>query len=146
MRRHRRHTACRREYQARRRRYRHLTDFTPAQIDYLTSQGLGRLATAGTNGRPHVVPTSYRYNPDTGTIDLGGHHVATTEKYRDVHANGWAAFVVDDMPSIDPWTPRMLEIRGRAETVATGGRGLRPGFGEPFIRLHPLRINSFGIE
>jgi len=34
---------------------------------------------------------------------------------------GWAAIVVDDLVSVDPWTPRMLEIRGRAEAVPTGG-------------------------
>ena len=123
-----------------------MTDFTPAQIDYLSSQRLGRLGTAGLDGRPHVVPTSYRYNPDVGTIDIGGHHVATTKKYRDVQANGWAAFVVDDLVTTDPWRPRMLEIRGRAEALATGGRGLGPGFGEAFIRLHPHKINSFGLE
>jgi pyridoxamine 5'-phosphate oxidase family protein len=85
-----------------------MTDFTPAQIGYLSCQRLGRLATAGLNGRPHVVPTSFRYNPDLGTIDMGGHHVATTKRYRDVQANGWAAFVVDDLLSTDPWAPRML--------------------------------------
>jgi pyridoxamine 5'-phosphate oxidase family protein len=123
-----------------------MTDFTPAQIGYLSSQRLGRLATAGLNGRPHVVPSSFRYNPDVGTIDMGGHHVATTKRYRDVQANGWAAFVVDDLLSTDPWAPRMLEIRGRAEAVATGGGGLGPGFGDAFIRLHPQKITSFGLE
>ena len=123
-----------------------MTDLTVAQIDYLSSQRLGRLATTGLDGRPHVVPTSYRYNPEVGTIDIGGHHVVTTKKYRDVLANGWAAFVVDDLVSTDPWTPRMLEVRGRAEAVATGGGGLGPGFGEAFIRLHPQKINSFGLE
>jgi pyridoxamine 5'-phosphate oxidase family protein len=122
-----------------------MTDFTPAQIDFLSSQRLGRLATAGLDGKPHVVPTSYRYNPEVRTIDIGGHHVATTKKYRDIQANGWAAFVVDDLVSIDPWRPRMLEVRGRAEAVATGGRRLGPGFGEAFIRLHPQKINSFGL-
>jgi pyridoxamine 5'-phosphate oxidase family protein len=73
-------------------------------------------------------------------------HVATTKKYRDVQANGWAALVVDDLVSTDPWTPRMLEIRGRAEAIADGGAHLGPGFGEGFIRLHPETVNSFGIE
>ena len=40
----------------------------------------------------------------------------------------------------------MLEIRGRAEAVPTGGSALRPGFGEAFIRIHPEKVNSFGIE
>ena len=123
-----------------------MIELTRPQIEYLSSQRLGRLATAGANGKPHVVPTSFRHNPDLGTIDIGGHHVSTTKKFRDVQANPWAAIVVDDLVSTDPWTPRMLEIRGRAEPMATGGADLGPGFGDAFIRLHPERVNSFGIE
>jgi pyridoxamine 5'-phosphate oxidase family protein len=123
-----------------------MTTLTTAQIAYLAGQRLGRIATAGADGKPHVVPTSFRYNADLGTLDIGGHHVATTKKYRDVQARPWAAIVVDDLESIDPWTPRMLEIRGRAEAVATGGADLGPGFGDAFIRLHPEKVNSFGIE
>jgi pyridoxamine 5'-phosphate oxidase family protein len=122
-----------------------MTELTAAQIDYLAHQRLGRLATAGADGKPHVVPTSFRYNASLGTIDIGGHHVATTKKFRDVQANPWAALVVDDLVSTDPWTPRMLEIRGPAEAVATGGAELGPGFGDGFIRLRPEKVNSFGI-
>lgn len=122
-----------------------MPELTNAQIEYLAAQPLGRLATVGADRKPHVVPTSFRYNPDLGTIDAGGMHVATTKKYRDVQANGWAAIVVDDLVSTDPFTPRMLEIRGRAEAVPTGGQGLGPGFGEAFIRIYPEKINSYGI-
>jgi pyridoxamine 5'-phosphate oxidase family protein len=123
-----------------------MAELTPAQVDYLAGQRLGRLATAGADGRPHVVPTSFSYNEEHGTIDVGGHHVATTKKYRDVQANGWAAFVVDDLVSVDPWRPRMLEVRGRAEAVPEGGRHLGPGFGDAFIRIHPEKVNSFGVD
>src|SRR5919206_2494009 len=112
-----------------------MTELSNPQIAYLASQRLGRLATTGADHKPHVVPTSYRYNPELGTVDMGGHRVARTKKYRDVQANGWAAIVVDDLVSTDPWTPRMLEIRGRAEAIATGGADLGPGFGDGFIRL-----------
>ncbi|MCU1655859.1 MAG: class F420-dependent oxidoreductase [Pseudonocardiales bacterium] len=122
-----------------------MAELIPAHIEYLASQQLGRLATAGADRKPHVVPTSFRYNPELGTVDVGGHHVATTKKYRDVQANGWAAIVVDDLVSSDPWTPRMLEIRGRAEAIPTGGAHLGPGFGGAFIRIHPEKINSYGI-
>jgi pyridoxamine 5'-phosphate oxidase family protein len=121
------------------------TTLDAAHTEYLAGQLLGRLATAGADGKPHVVPTSFRYNPELGTIDLGGLHVADTKKYRDVQANGWAAFVVDDLVSVDPWRPRFLEIRGRAEAVPAGGVSLGPGFGEAFIRLHPEKVNSAGI-
>ncbi|WAX58237.1 PPOX class F420-dependent oxidoreductase [Jatrophihabitans cynanchi] len=123
-----------------------MTELTEPQIAYLASQRLGRIATAGADHKPHVVPTSYRYNPELGTVDVGGHHVGTTKKFRDVQANGWAAIVIDDLVSTDPWTPRMLEIRGRAEPIVTGGSALGPGFGEAFIRIHPEKINSYGIE
>jgi hypothetical protein len=39
----------------------------------------------------------------------------------------------------------MVEIRGRAEAVPTGGNWLGPGFGDAFIRIHPDKINSFGV-
>ncbi len=123
-----------------------MAELTTAQIEYLATQRLGRLATAGADHRPHVVPTSLRYNPELGTVDVGGHHVATTKKYRDVQHNGWAAIVIDDLVSTDPWMPRMLEIRGRAEAISGGGADLGPGFGDAFIRIHPQKVNSFGIE
>jgi pyridoxamine 5'-phosphate oxidase family protein len=123
-----------------------MSKLSQAQIDYVATQRLGRIATTGKDGKPHVVPTSFRYNSETGVVDVGGLHVATTKKYRDVEANPWAAIVVDDLVSIDPWTPRMLEIRGRAEAIASGGEGLGPGFGPAFIRIHPEKVNSFGIE
>ena len=63
-----------------------------------------------------------------------------------VQANPWAAIVVDDLASTNPWSPRMLEIRGRAEAVADGGANLGPGFGDGFIRIYPEKVNSFGIE
>ena len=121
-------------------------ELTAAQIEYLASQMLGRLATAGTDHKPHVVPTSFRYNAELGTVDIGGHRMANTKKYRDVQATGSAAIVVDDLVSMNPWTPRFLEIRGRAEAIPTGGAHLGPGFGEPFIRIYPQKINSAGIE
>jgi pyridoxamine 5'-phosphate oxidase family protein len=123
-----------------------MTKLSQAQIDYLATQRLGRVATTGADGKPHVVPTSFRYNADMGTVDIGGLRVSATKKYRDVKSNPWAAIVVDDLASIDPWTPRMLEIRGQAEAIATGGGDLGPGFGESFIRIHPEKVNSFGIQ
>jgi Pyridoxamine 5'-phosphate oxidase len=74
--------------------------FTPAEIAYLQSQRLGRLATVGADGQPHVVPVSFRYNPDLGTIDIGGHDFAKRKKFRDVQQNPRVAFVIDDLASV----------------------------------------------
>ncbi len=122
-----------------------MSELSDSHIKYLASQPLGRIATTGADRKPHVVPTSFRYNAGLGTVDVGGLRVADTKKYRDVQANGWAAIVVDDLASVDPWTPRFLEIRGRAEAIPSGGAHLGPGFGEAFIRIYPEKVNSYGL-
>jgi len=55
---------------------------TEPEIDYLTSQRLGRLATVGPNGHPHVVPVGFRYNGELDTIDIGGRDFAKRKKPR----------------------------------------------------------------
>jgi pyridoxamine 5'-phosphate oxidase family protein len=120
--------------------------FTPAEIDYLQSQRLGRLATVGPDGQPHVVPVSFRYNPALDTIDIGGHDFAKRKKFRDVRSNPRVAFVVDDVASIDPWRPRGIEIRGTAEMLASGGSEIMAGFDPEMFRIRPKRVISWGIE
>jgi pyridoxamine 5'-phosphate oxidase family protein len=123
-----------------------MSRFTPEEIAYLQSQPLGRLATVGPKGDPHVVPVGFRYNPELDTIDIGGHGIGQSKKFRDVARSGRAAFVVDDLVSTDPWTPRMLTVRGRAEALPTGGREVMPFFAPELIRVFPERIVSFGIN
>jgi pyridoxamine 5'-phosphate oxidase family protein len=123
-----------------------MSRFTDAEIAYLQSQRLGRIATVGSDGHPHVVPVGFRYNPELDTIDIGGHDFAKRKKYRDVQHNPWVAFVVDDLASTNPWRPRMLEIRGTAEVLGSGGGQVIPGFDQEMFRIHPHRIVSIGIE
>jgi pyridoxamine 5'-phosphate oxidase family protein len=113
--------------------------FTEAELAYLATQRLGRLATAQPDGTLQVSPVGFRYNRDLKTIDIGGFHLAASRKFRNVADNGRVAFVVDDLPSVDPWRVRCLEIRGVAEAV-------QPPGGDPVIRIHPRRIISFGID
>ena len=123
-----------------------MSHFTPEEIVYLQSQKLGRLATVGPAGEPHVVPVGFRYNPDLDAIDIGGHNIAASKKYRDVARSGRAAFVVDDLLATDPWTPRMLEVRGRAEVLSAGGQEIMADFAPELIRIRPTWIGSFGIN
>jgi pyridoxamine 5'-phosphate oxidase family protein len=118
--------------------------FSDAEIQYLASQRLGRLATVGHDGMPHVVPVAFRYNPDTDTIDIGGHHFAQRKKFRDVKRTGMAALVVDDV--LPPWQPRAVEVRGEASTLDSGGKAIMEGFDDPIIRIRPRRIVSWGLE
>lgn len=123
-----------------------MSSFTPQEIAYLQSQLLGRLATVGADGDPHVIPVGFRFNPELDTIDIGGHAIAQSKKYRDVARSGRAAFVVDDLVSIDPWTPRMLSVRGRAEALRSGGQAIMSDFAPELIRIFPTWIGSFGIN
>lgn len=121
--------------------------FTPAEIDYLRSQRLCRLATATPDGRPHVVPVMYVYNGTEDTVDIGGHSFAARKKWRDVGRNPEVALVIDDVLTVDPWHPRMLEIRGSAERLNEGGKEAIGEHVDPeMFRIHPRRIQSFGIN
>ncbi len=118
--------------------------FTEDEIAYLDGQKLGRLATVTAAGEPHVVPVGYRYHPETETIEIGGYLFAGSKKLRDVRANPIAAFVVDDLEGA--WKVRGLEIRGRVEVVASGGKAIKDDWDEEFIRIRPQRIVSWGLE
>ena len=123
-----------------------MSAFSQAEIAYLQSQRLGRLATVGPNSQPHVVPVSFRFNPEHDTIDIGGHGFAKRKKYRDVLGNPRVAFVIDDIVSVQPWTVRGVEIRGEAEVLTIGGTELGSGFDPEMFRIKPKRIISWGID
>ncbi len=122
-----------------------MSAFKAEEIAYLQSQRLGRLATSTPDGRPHVVPVSFRYNPDADSIDIGGHGFVGRKKYRDVQRNPHVAFVVDDLASVNPWRPRGIEIRGEAEVLPSGGETIGPGFDPEIFRIRPRRVVSWGL-
>ncbi len=119
--------------------------FEDFEIAYLNSQRLGRLATQQPGGTLQNSPVGFSWNETTGTIDIGGRAMAASQKFRNVAANGHAAFVVDDLASVDPWRVRCLEIRGRAEAL-TDPADSASRFPGAIIRLHPERIISFGVD
>ena len=111
--------------------------FTKAELEYLVGgRQLGRIATVGTDGTPHVVPVGFIYNAARDTIDVGGRELARSKKFRDVERSGRVAIVIDDLESIDPWRPRAVVVRGRGEAIALP---------TPLIRVHPERIISWGL-
>jgi pyridoxamine 5'-phosphate oxidase family protein len=116
-----------------------MSAFTDRERAYLTAQEsrLGRVATVGRDGTPHVAPVGWSYNAELDTIDIGGRDFGQSKKYRDVQRTGRAAIVVDDLASVDPWRPRAVEVRGRAEAVVDPA---------PLIRIHPDRVVSWGLD
>jgi pyridoxamine 5'-phosphate oxidase family protein len=91
-----------------------------------------------------MVPTSFSYNAEHDAIDVGGLHMGQTKKVRDVQHTGRATIVVDDV--LPGWQPRMMEIRGTAEVFSSGGKALGEQMDDTFVRIHPTRIVSYGIE
>lgn len=123
-----------------------MNHFTKDEMTYLQDQRLGRLATVGPEGQPHVVPVGFRLNSELGTIDIGGHDFANRKKFRDVQRNPRVAFVVDDLVSTSPWRVRGIEIRGEAAILSTGGAEVGPGFDPAMFRIHPKRIAHWGLD
>ncbi|MFL5759008.1 MAG: PPOX class F420-dependent oxidoreductase [Thermomicrobiales bacterium] len=123
-----------------------MSNFTSAEIDFLQQARLGRLATIGPDGMPHVVPVGFRYNPDEDAIDIGGHGFGKSKKYRDVLKNPRTAFVVDEVVSREPLHLRGLEIRGLADVLPTGGESCGAGVDPEMIRIRANHIASWGIN
>ncbi len=113
-----------------------MSAFTKTERAYLAEAKLGRLATIGHDGQPHVVPVGFRHNVESDSIDIGGRELERTKEFRDAVANPRVAFVVDDV--LPPWRPRSVEIQGLAKAVSTGDSAL--------IRIVPGRIISRGLD
>ena len=98
--------------------------FTAAELDFLRSQRIGRFATVGPSGWPHVVPVTYTMNDD-GSLDFDVDGV----KLRNLTAEPRAAMVVDAMGP-----KRGVAMQGRVSLIAPER-----------ARLQPFRKFSWGL-
>jgi len=111
--------------------------FTAKERAYLNSQRLARIASVSPAGQPDVAPVGYEWDGDQFAI--GGFDLTRTLKYRNVlRGNARIALVVDDLASMEPWTPRGVKIHGSAAIVETA-RG-------PALRIAPLKKRRWRIE
>lgn len=120
-----------------------MSAFSDAELAYLSERRLGRLATVGADGVPHVVPLGWTYNARLDTIDVGGRDFAETQKFKNVARDGKVAIVIDDV--LPPWRPRFVLVQGTGEALdnATAADGSPTG---PIIRIHPTRVISRGLD
>jgi pyridoxamine 5'-phosphate oxidase family protein len=110
--------------------------FTEAELTFLrTTRLLGRLATVGQDGMPHVTPVGWSLAADGEVVEVGGIDLPRTKKFRDVARTHRAAIVIDDV--LPPWHPRGVEIRGRADAITEP---------TPLIRIHPDRVVVWGLD
>ncbi|WP_030293204.1 PPOX class F420-dependent oxidoreductase [Streptomyces katrae] len=118
--------------------------FSEAELAYLGSQRLGRLATVDAAGQPQANPVGF-FPQEDGTILVGGLAMGATKKWRNLQGNPRLALVVDDLVSTRPWRVRGIEVRGRA-TLEVGPHALGPHFSPEVIRIHPERVIAWGME
>lgn len=112
-----------------------MSAFTAAEIAYLRSQPLMRFASASLSGKPDVAPVGFEVQGDT--IITGGFDIASTVRYRNITANPQVTVVVDDLASLQPWSPRGIKVIGTA-TIDSGPPSV--------FRIAPAVIISWGIN
>lgn len=111
--------------------------FSDAEAEYLAENFICRVATTSSDGQPHVVPVSYRF--DGKSITFGGWNLEKSLKFRNLVGNTRVAVVVDEIVSTSPWRVRGVEVRGVAEPV-------RSKDGVTFVRITPRRVRSWGVS
>lgn len=90
--------------------------FSAAELEFLRSQRIARLASVGPSGWPHVVPVMYTMNDD-GSLDFDVDGV----KLRNLSHESRAAMVVDAMGP-----RRGVAMQGSVELIAPERARLRP--------------------
>ena len=113
-----------------------MTAFTAAELTYLASQPLMRFATASLEGKPDVAPVVFEVAGDD--IITAGFDITRTVRYRNIAVNPRATLVIDDLASIQPWSPRGIKIIGSATIEHPNGA--------PRFRISPDVVISWGIN
>ena len=114
--------------------------FSEKEKAYIKSQRVARIATVSTASQPDVAPVAFEFEDDA--FYVGGLNMVQTMKYKNVLNNPRTAFVIDDLESMDPWTPRGIKLHGSATIVEREG----PFVTGPHIRLVPERHWSWGVD
>lgn len=111
--------------------------FTVAELEYLGGQRLGRVATVSAAGVPDVAAVTFTLTA-AGEIEIRGLDNPRTLKWRNVVATGRAAFVVDDLESVQPWKPRGVKVHGTAIADESDGQHV--------LRITPTRVWSWNLN
>ncbi len=118
--------------------------FTEAELAYLRSQPLARLATLGDADQPDVVPVAFELDGTRFWVGGGGAPVLTTRKVRNVAAGRVkVALVVDDLVSLDPFVARGVRVYGEAEGPVERVGMVGPGH---YLRITPTVSWSWNLD
>lgn len=97
--------------------------FNEKEKKFLKESKLARLATVSPGGQPHVVPIGFEFDADSGSFTFGGYNLTKSLKFKNIQKNNKVGLVIDDLVSVDPWTPRFIIMRGTAEIITEEGKG-----------------------
>jgi len=115
---------------------REVVTFTDEEVAFLTQSRLARVATASSEGQPHVVPVVYEF--DGTAFYFTGWNLEKSLKFQNLVQNKRVAMVIDDLVTVSPWRPRGVEVRGVAELGSEGGRS--------YVKVCPLVKRSWGFR
>jgi pyridoxamine 5'-phosphate oxidase family protein len=118
--------------------------FSKAEIDYLKTQRLARIATASAKGVPEVSPVGFEFDGEYFWIGSHSQDIFTrTRRYRNItNGNNKVSIVIDDLVSVNPWRPRGIKVSGIAEVMEHNGM-----FGDgKYLRVTSKVTVSWGIE
>jgi len=113
-----------------------MSAFTDAEIAYLATQPLMRFASASAAGKPDVAPVTFEVEGDD--IITAGFDIARTVRYRNIQSNPQVTVVIDDLATMDPWSPRGIKIIGSASIEDVDN--------SPRFRIMPEVIISWGVN
>lgn len=113
-----------------------MSAYTDAELEYLNAQPLMRFATASPEGKPDVAPVVFSVDGDD--ITTAGFDITHTVRYKNVLVNPRATVVVDDLASVNPWSPRGIKVLGAVV--------IEQHDGAPRFRISPKVIISWGIN
>ena len=118
--------------------------FSEAELDYLKTQRLARVASASMKGTPEVSPVGFEFDGEYFWIGSHSQDIFfNTRRYKNIASgNDRVALVVDDLASVDPWRPRGVKVSGKANVMDHNGM-FGPG---KYFRITPLVTASWGIE
>lgn len=116
--------------------------FTDAELAYLRSQPLARLATRAAAGQPDVVPVAFEFDGTAFWIGGGATFPATRKARNVAEGNAEVALVVDDLVSFDPFIARGLRVYGRAEPPVERTGTVGPGH---YLRITPVESWSWNL-
>ena len=112
-----------------------LMAFNDAELAFMRSQPLARIATIESTGQPDVVPVAFEFDGSFIWVG-GGATVIGTRKFRNVRTGSQkVALVIDDMVSFDPYIARGLRVYGNAEQPFERVGMVGPGV---YMRITPV--------